>query len=156
MNQQHLDPVTLIGHSLGGAITLQYAGVFANKVQKLIAIEGLGPRRDEIRKTANTAVSQRMTKWIARIRSLAGRVPRQYETIDDAVQRMREANTRLSEAQARHPAIHDTNQNEDGTYSWKYDPYTLGHSPYRFNAGEAKELWGQITSPTILVGGGES
>ena len=38
------DPLTMIGHSLGGAIALQYAGVFPSRVEKLVAIEGLGPR----------------------------------------------------------------------------------------------------------------
>ena len=41
--QLDASPVTLIGHSLGGAITLQYAGVYPDKVSKVVAIEGLGP-----------------------------------------------------------------------------------------------------------------
>ncbi len=36
-------PVTIIGHSLGGAIALQYTGTFPERVKKVVAIEGLGP-----------------------------------------------------------------------------------------------------------------
>ena len=38
-----LAPVTIVAHSLGGNICLRYAGVYPDKVRKLVAIEGLGP-----------------------------------------------------------------------------------------------------------------
>ena len=149
VHQQRLEPVTIIGHSRGGSIALQYAGGYPAKVEKLVAIEGLGPRRHEIQKTGHEPAPQRMAEWIEHMRALASRVPRRYASIEDAVQRMHEA-------KARHLTIHGTNQNEDGTYSWKFDPYTPGHSPYHTNENEARELWGQLTCPTLLVGGGES
>ena len=37
------NPLTVIGHSLGGAVALEYAGVFPGHVEKVVAIEGLGP-----------------------------------------------------------------------------------------------------------------
>ena len=115
VHQQHLEPVTIIGHSRGGSIALQYAGVYPAKVEKLVAIEGLGPRRHEIQKTGHKPTPQRMAEWIEHTRALASRVPRRYALIEDAVQRMHEANARLSEYQARHLTIHGINQNEDGT-----------------------------------------
>ena len=36
-------PLTMIGHSLGGAIALQYAGTVPDKVAKLVSVEGWGP-----------------------------------------------------------------------------------------------------------------
>ena len=36
-------PLTIIGHSLGGAVSLQYTGTFPQFVRKVVAIEGLGP-----------------------------------------------------------------------------------------------------------------
>ena len=36
---------------------------------------------------------------------------------------MQEANPHLTPDQARHLTVHGVNQNEDGTYSWKYDNY---------------------------------
>ena len=35
------------------------------------------------------------------------------------------------------------NQNEDGTYSWKFDNYVRATSPYYFNVDEMHELWSQ-------------
>ena len=69
---------------------------------------------------------------------------------------MQDENPQLSPEQARHLTVHGVNQNEDGTYSWKFDNYVRAFSPYSFNADEARELWGRITCPTLLVRGTES
>jgi pimeloyl-ACP methyl ester carboxylesterase len=97
-----------------------------------------------------------MREWIETVRGLAGRFPRRYSSVDEAVTRMQDANPHLSQEQARHLTIHGTNQNEDGTYSWKFDNYARAFSPYAFNAEEAHSLWGRITRPTLLIRGSES
>jgi pimeloyl-ACP methyl ester carboxylesterase len=155
VNQQHLEPVTIIGHSLGGSISLQFAGVYPEKIAKVVAIEGLGPRRNEIAQMEKPA-QDRMRRWVDQIHGFAGRLPRRYTSVEEAIRRMHEANAHLSEEQARHLTIHGTNQNEDGTYSWKFDNYVRSHSPYRFNSDEAHELWGNIHTPTLLLWGEES
>ena len=155
VDQKNLEPVTIIGHSLGGSISLQFAGVFPDRVNKVIAIEGLGPRRHEIDEMEKPA-PERMRRWIDQIRGFAGRLPRRYESLEEAIRRMHEANAHLSDEQARHLTIHGTNQNEDGSYSWKFDNYVRSHSPYRFNDDEAHDLWSNITAPTLLLWGEES
>jgi pimeloyl-ACP methyl ester carboxylesterase len=148
-------PAILIGHSLGGGIVLQYSGVYPEKVCKVVAIEGLGPPPHMIDQQSKHAY-ERMQLWITQMRDLAGRLPRRYKTLNEAVQRMRETNPRLSEAQAYHLTVHGTNRNEDGTYIWKFDNYVRAQSPYRFNVEDAKEIWGRITCPTLLFRGTES
>ena len=64
-----------------------------------------------------------MDEWIREQRGLAGRLPRRYASIEDAFRRMQEENPHLSAEQARHLTVHGVNQNEDGTYSWKFDNY---------------------------------
>ncbi len=155
VNQKHLDPVTIIGHSLGGSVSLQFAGVFPERVDKVIAIEGLGPRRHEIDEMEKPA-PERMRRWIDQIHGFAGRLPRRYASLEEAIRRMHEANAHLSDDQARHLTIHGTNQNEDGSHSWKFDNYVRSHSPYRFNSDEAQDLWSNITAPTLLLWGHES
>ncbi|MCS6925192.1 MAG: alpha/beta hydrolase [Candidatus Binatia bacterium] len=148
-------PVTLIGHSLGGGIVLQYTGVYPERVSKVVAIEGLGPPPHMIQQQPQHA-HERMQLWIAQMRQLAGRLPRRYKTLAEAIRRMREANPRLTEEQAYHLTLYGTNRNEDGTYSWKFDNYVRAQSPYRFNVDDAWEIWGRITCPTLLIRGGES
>ena len=101
-------------------------------------------------------IHERMVEWIDSMRALAGRAPRKYASIEEAFTRMQGENPRLTPEQARHLTVHGVNQNEDGTFSWKFDNYVRAFSPYSFNAQEARELWGRITCPTLLVRGTES
>jgi pimeloyl-ACP methyl ester carboxylesterase len=153
MNAIAREPATLIGHSLGGGIVLQYSGVFPDRVRKAVSIEGLGPPPGMIRETP---AYRRMQDWIKQMQDLAGRKVREYATIDDALARMRQANPHLSVEQARHLTIHGVRRNENGTYSWKFDNYTHATSPYLFNMKDAAEIWGRIACPCLLIRGDES
>ena len=135
IHQQELAPVTIIGHSLGGNIALRYAGIYPDNVRRLVAIEGVGASPEKTAERARVPLAERMHKWIEETRRLAGRLPRRYPSIDDALKRMQEANQHLSPEQARHLTQHGVNQNEDGTYSWKFDNYTRGQFALRHAAG---------------------
>jgi len=156
VHQKKLAPVTIVGHSLGGAISLSYTGVHPESVAKVVAIEGLGPPPAMIAARAKMKIAERMHEWIGSMRALAARTPRKYASIDDALARMQSENPRLTPEQARHLTVHGVNQNEDGTYSWKFDNYVRAFSPHSFNVEDARELWGRITCPTLLVRGMES
>ena len=90
------------------------------------------------------------------LRELAGRQPRHYTSIDECVARMQEANPQLSPERARHLTIHGVNQNEDGTYSWKFDNYVRAWPPYDMRGQDIQLLWSRITCPTLLLYGKES
>ncbi len=66
---------------------------------------------------------------------------------------MQEENPHLSAEQARHLTQHGVNQNEDGTYSWKFDNYVRVWPPYDMTREEIAELWARITCPTLLIHG---
>jgi pimeloyl-ACP methyl ester carboxylesterase len=153
LEQLQLFPITIIGHSLGGAIACLYSGIYPDRVKQLVAIEGLGPPPNRLR---HGPAYQRMQDWIAQMRTYASRHARHYATLDDAVQRMQEANKHLSAAMARYLTIHGTYRNEDGTYTWKFDNYVRSQSPYEFNLEEARSIWQRITCPTLLLRGTES
>jgi pimeloyl-ACP methyl ester carboxylesterase len=97
-----------------------------------------------------------MRKWIDLQQNLAGRLPRRYASIEDAFRRMQAANKHLSPEQARHLTQHGVNQNEDGTFSWKFDNYVRVWPPYDMQVEEVQQLWSRITCPTLLVYGKES
>jgi pimeloyl-ACP methyl ester carboxylesterase len=156
LNQRGRTPVTIIGHSLGGSVSLLYAGLYPENVQKLVAIEGLGPSPAMIRERIEQPVETRLHVWVEELRRLSGRVPRRYATLEDAYERMQTENPHLSEAQARHLTIHGSNQNEDGTYSWKFDNYVRVFPPTGLDFAQQHQLYGRITCPTLLVRGTES
>ena len=149
-------PVTILGHSLGGSISLHYTGIYPDRVSKVIAIEGLGPSPDMIASFKGRGAHERMLDWGREMQGLARRHPHRYATLDEAITRMRAANSRLSEEQARHLTIHGAQREEDGSWVWKFDNFTRAVSPYMFNVPDAQDLWGAITCPTLLVRGTES
>lgn len=156
IHQQTLAPVTIIGHSLGGNIALRYSGVYPESVRALVAIEGLGLSGKMIAERRSKPFEQRLKEWIETKRGLAGRLPRRYDSINDALARMQGENKHLSPQQARHLTIHGVNQNEDGTYSWKFDNYVRAWPAYDMPMSAVESLWSRIICPTLLVYGEES
>src|SRR6516225_384160 len=156
IHQLKIAPVTILAHSLGGNIALRYAGLYPENVAKLVAIEGLGPSPAVLARRLAKGFPERMRGWISEQRSLSGRVARRYATIEDALRRMQEENTHLTPEQARHLTQHGVNQNEDGTYSWKFDNYVRSWPPYDMTSAEVEALWERIACATLLVYGRES
>jgi pimeloyl-ACP methyl ester carboxylesterase len=146
-------PISIIGHSLGGIITLLYSGVYPEKVKKAVSIEGLGfPANHRIHGPA----SERLRRWIEEVRKTEGREPRTYPTIDAAVARMKEANPHLSDEVARHLTMHGTNWHADGSLIWKFDNYARLFAPYGQNVQDMQEVIGHIACPVLLFWGLES
>tara|TARA_B110000285_G_scaffold217005_1_gene264889 strand:+ start:5507 stop:6412 length:906 start_codon:yes stop_codon:yes gene_type:complete len=156
LQQKNMHDVTVIGHSLGGAIALMYTALFPERVKKLVAIEGMGPSPSLAAKQAEISINDRVRSWIDDMRKLSGRLPRRYDTLDDAFKRMRDENPHLSEEQARHLTLHGANQNEDGTYSWKFDNYVRVFSMSGLPNEQVKKMYGEISCPTLLMRGEES
>lgn len=151
-----LAPVTLIAHSLGGNVALRYAGLYPENVVKLVAIEGLGPSPKWLAERDKVTPDARLRNWIDELRGLAGRQPKRYANVDEALARMMAENKHLSETQARHLTIHGVLQNEDGSFSWKFDNYNRAWSPVDLPRDDVAALWGRITCPTLLIYGAES
>ena len=156
IHQQKLAPCRIVAHSLGGSIALRYAGAFPENVVKLVAIEGLGPSPTMLAERANRGPVERMRSWVAETRKLAARIPRRYPTLEDAFHRMQAENRHLTEEQARYLTLHGAMQNEDGTWSWKFDNYVRAFSPADFTNAEMQALWSNIACPILFVNGKES
>ena len=77
-------------------------------------------------------------------------------TLDDAYNRMKEENKHLSDEQARHLTIHGVSQNEDGTYTWKFDPYMRIFPPFDMAQADIDQIWQSIACPTLLMYGADS
>ena len=156
LHQKQMTPVTIIGHSLGGSISLTYSGLYPDTVHRLVAIEGMGPPPAMVRDRIDIPFHERLDGWIRDLRTSSGRIPRRYPSLEDAYQRMQTENPHLTEAQARHLTIHGINQNEDGTYTWKFDNYVRNFPPVGIPMDAQHELWSRISCPTLLVRGTES
>jgi pimeloyl-ACP methyl ester carboxylesterase len=156
IHQLKLAPVTIVAHSYGGNIALRYAGTYPENVKKIVAIEGLGPSPKMLAERLAKPIASRLREWVDAKRKLAGQLPHRYATLDDAFKRMKEANHHLSDEQARHLTVHGVSQNEDGTYSWKFDPYMRVFPPFDLAQPDQESLWASITCPTLLMYGADS
>ena len=162
LHQKKMTPATIISHSLGASVSLLYTGLYPDTVTKLVAIEGMGlssaaaRTAEDARRGDSTVTGRLLDDWVRGTRRIAGRLPRRYPTLEEAFQRMQEENPHLSESQARHLTIHGSNQNEDGTFSWKFDNYVRATAPVGLTAEQVHHLYERITCPTLLVYGSES
>jgi pimeloyl-ACP methyl ester carboxylesterase len=149
-------PVTLVGHSLGGAIVLQYAGVYPENVKKVCAIEGMGPPPEMLKGLQEKQVEDRIRDYITGTQALPGRKAHEYPTLAAAEARMREANPHLSEAMARHLTVNGVIRLENGNHVWKFDNYVRVWGPYRYDVDGVKRLWSRVECPVQLVRGAQS
>ena len=148
IEQNDLGPVTLAGHSLGGAIASFFTAVFPELVSKLVVLEGIGLWS---RENAEAGIAQQIRDWAEITRELAGREPRRYPELQTAYQRMQVANPQLSEDQAFHLTLHGAVQLEDGQFTWKYDQYTYNFHGVGLSEPEIIALWQNISAPTLLI-----
>jgi pimeloyl-ACP methyl ester carboxylesterase len=150
-----LAPLRIVSHSMGAAVSLFYAGVFPEKVSKLVAIEGM-KIPDEVRSRMDLEIWESTANWITAVREGSRRQPRRYASIDEAAARMQKENPHLSPAQARHLTIHGVARNEDGSFTWKFDNGSRALFPQRMPTDTQQRLWQRIECPTLLVHGTES
>lgn len=156
IHQFEYDQVTIVAHSLGGNVALRYTGLYPEKVRKIVAIEGLGPSPKMLAEREAVPSHERWLKWYADKRAGASRQHRRYASFEEALERMHSENSYLSADQARHLTTHAVIRNEDGTYSWKFDPHIRIWPMLDIPQSEMEALWQRITCPTLLCWGEKS
>ena len=149
LEQAGVEQAHVVGHSLGGMIACLYAGLFPENVLSLTSIEGVGNFWQEALEKADPKTKIR--EWFNQTKTLAGKMPRRYESLDAAFDRMQASNPHLSKERAKHLTIHGSYLNEDGSFTWKFDPYTYSWPPTGIAFDEIIKIWKQIKCPTILL-----
>lgn len=149
-------PVALVGHSLGGRVTLDYSAASPDCVSKLIAIEGYG------RQGSSNPPIERLRAYVKLVRDLEQRGPHIYESLEAAEKRMHDENTRLSPAMVKHLTLHAVKHVEGAQtggrqgYVWKFDNYMRLTPAPEWTPADTIELWKQIKAPTLHIGGSDS
>lgn len=156
VHQLDEEQVTIVSHSMGGNVSLRYAGLYPERVRKLVAIEGLGPSPKVLAERAAVAPAQRLRAWIDNKRQAAGRIPKRYATFEEALERMRTENAYLTAEQAEHLTVHGMNRNEDGSWSWKFDNHLNVWNNVDLPHEDVVSLWEAITCPLLLLYGANS
>lgn len=152
VKSEGFDKVAVVGHSMGGMVSLTYAGAFPERVSKLVVLDGVTNFPARRPKPAEV----RIADWAGDLDKLALRKIHRYPTVADGADRIVGRNPRLTRAQAMHLATHGMKRNDDGSFSWKYDPYLRARAPYRLSLDDNTGLWSRIACPTLLVAASDS
>ena len=133
----------LVGTSMGGRISLTYAGTHPERVERTV-LNDIGPEIDPRggKRIANTTRDAVTT----------------FETMDEVIAWHREQRvgfSALGDAQQQATAGHAVKAGPDGGYTWKMDP-AVRTDPRRPDPESSWNLARRIPGPVLLVRGGDS
>ena len=134
---------SLVGTSMGGRISLTYAGTYPERVERTV-LNDIGPEVDP--------------RGGQRIASGSRDAVITFETIDEVIawhQEQRVGFSAMSDAQQLAAAGHAVKALPDGGYTWKMDP-AVRSDPRRPDPEASWNLARRIPGPVLLVRGGDS
>ena len=143
------EPATLVGHSMGGNVACLYAGVRAERVAKLVNLEGFGLRGAD--------PGQAPTRYGDWLDALA-EPPRfrDYANFDALAARLQQGNLRLTRERALFLAQHWGMATPDGRVALRSDPAHKRVNPIQYRIEEAEACWRKVTAPMLWIEGAES
>ncbi len=143
------EPVDLVGHSMGGNVGCIYAGVRAQRVRRLVNLEGLG-----MRDSPSAEAPGRYARWLEELRT--PQRLREYASFDELAALLRSRDPRLSESRAQFLARHWGSEREDGRVALRSDPRHKIVNPTLYRAEEAMACLRAISAPVLWVQGAQS
>ena len=141
--------VYIVGHSMGGTVATYYTGLFPDRVQKLVLLEGIGPPADDPMTAPN-----RVLEHLRTMDNLRARKPRVLSSLDDAVETLAHIYPRADNEHLRELARHATRpatEGPTGSLQWKYDPLHRTRSPMPFDERVFAAFIRRIACPVLLV-----
>jgi pimeloyl-ACP methyl ester carboxylesterase len=138
------EKVTLLGHSMGASIASLYAGIFPEKVEKLVLIEGLGP----LAAPASEA-PHRLRRSIEQYAELPFKKLPVYSSVDEAIEIRRRVSGMSVEAAT--PIVTRGLKEVAGGFTWRTDPRLKMESPYRMTEEQICECLKQITCQVLWI-----
>jgi len=146
---EHLAPgqaVDLCGHSMGGNVVMSYAGVRAQRVRRLINLEGFG-----MPQTRPEHAPKRLTQWLDELQQ--PQALRSYASRDAVAERLMKTNPLLAADKAAWLASHWARQRDDGHWHVLGDPAHKRVNPVLSRAEDTIATWRLITAPLLWVEG---
>jgi pimeloyl-ACP methyl ester carboxylesterase len=129
----------LIGHSMGGIVSLFYAATYPGRAKKLIIVDS----------AVNLSADR-----LAKMREVGTKPGRPYPTKDELVARykLRPGESRASPEIVKYIASRSAKQADDGTWGFKFDRAVYATRVHI----DGRPLWNKIKIPALLVRGGLS
>jgi len=134
---------TLIGHSLGGRVSMLYASRHQAELERLVLVD-ITPGRPPGPEARDVTMAS------------ANPQPRDFESEEAAIAYLARAMSRAPRALVEESVRHGMRRNEAGRYVWKYDPLLFSR---RVRPSASMDLWkvvSEVSTPTLLQYGSES
>lgn len=139
-----VDPVNLLGHSMGGYVAGLYAGVRPQRISKLINLEGFGPAI-----TQPDQAPERYAKWLDELRDAP--TMQSYPTQEAVASRLKKNNPRLTSERAGFLAQHWASESSSGRWEILGDPAHKIINPVLPKVEEMLACWRRISAPVLCI-----
>ncbi|MCB1192120.1 MAG: alpha/beta hydrolase [Leptospiraceae bacterium] len=140
----------ILGHSLGAALGARYTGIFPEKIEALICLEGFSGIKPM------NVERENIIKWLGRTSSHRNSKFKTMSSLEEASNVLSMVHPRLNPEKVDKLVRTLVKQVEDGKYIWKSDPRTKLGFPMPFSPGLSRELWRNILCPVMICFGEET
>jgi pimeloyl-ACP methyl ester carboxylesterase len=137
-------PVSLLGHSMGGNAVTLYAGVRPERVKNVVNLEGFG-----MPVTKPEQAPQRYLQWLDELRTPPAM--RGYAGSAEVAARLQKNNPRLTDERAAFLSTHWAAPNASGAWEILGDPAHKLSNPVLYRVEEVLACWKQIAAPLLWV-----
>ena len=145
----NLASIDLLGHSLGGNVVMNYAGLRPARIRRLVNLEGFG-----MPQTRPQHAPKRLLQWLEELKK--PQTMRTYSQVEEVAARLVKNNPLLSADKAAWLAPHWARLAADGQWHIQGDPAHKRVSPYLYQVPEVLEVWKQITAPLLWMDGDQT
>jgi len=143
------EPVTLVGHSMGGNIATLFAGIRPERVRRIVCVEGFGLAR-----THPEQAPGRYREWLRQLHERPGWAS--FPSLEAFAHLLLRRNPRLTPERARFIARSWSTRADDGSVRVRSDPAHKRVNPVLYRRDEAEAVWREIIAPVLYVVAGQS
>jgi pimeloyl-ACP methyl ester carboxylesterase len=136
--------VNLIGHSMGANLACLYAGVRAQRVRRVVDLEGFGLPASN---PANAP--KRIEHWLDELRDPP--TLKTYASLAEVAARLMKTNPRLAPSRAAFLAKHWSGERPDGRFEVLGDPAHKLRGPLQYRLDEVMAIWSRVSAKVLHV-----
>jgi pimeloyl-ACP methyl ester carboxylesterase len=144
------EPVHLVGHSMGGTVSIYYAASHPERIRTLSLLEGMGPPA-----APPEGALGRLKAWLSGVDGVrADKEATLLPDLETATKRLKSRNPDVEPELLRFLAEKATAPHPRGQgLTWRFDPLHKTLSPLPFDAQRFRYFLEQIKVPTLIVDG---
>jgi pimeloyl-ACP methyl ester carboxylesterase len=151
-------PIPILAHSMGGGVAVMLAATKPDRISTLVLLEGMGPPAETM-----DVAPYRLRRWLEELGEDAvkgsaderRRARRPMRALDDAVERLRRTNPRMTEERARALAEAGTERTDSGLV-WRFDPLHRTPSARPYHREEYQHFLRSLEIPVLSLYGSAS